>query len=69
MESLATDPTVVPVGPGTTGGTTTGTVPVDLTEGDNVLCVDISDALSERDWVKFTVHTRTSMPRLVSESS
>ena len=26
------------------------------------LVVDISDALSERDWVKFTVHTKTSLP-------
>merc|ERR1719225_2148981 len=58
--------TVVPLGPGPTGGTTTGTVAVDLTEGDNVLCVDISDALSEVDKVKFTVHTRTSMPRFGS---
>lgn len=34
---------------------------VDLTDGDAALAVDISDALSERDWVKFTVHTRTTM--------
>ncbi|CAG0898199.1 unnamed protein product [Cyprideis torosa] len=33
---------------------------VDLT--DNSLLVDISDALSERDKVKFTVHTKTSLP-------
>jgi len=39
------------------------TVPVDLTDGDALLAVDISDALSEVDKVKFTVHTRTSMPR------
>ena len=65
MDSSAPASTVVPLGPCPTGGTNTGTVPVDLSEGDNVLCVDISDALSERDWVKFTVHTRTSMPRLV----
>ena len=39
------------------------TVPVDLTDGDAILNVDISDALSEVDKVKFTVHTRTSMPR------
>jgi sorting nexin-5/6/32 len=38
------------------------TTAVDLTDGDAFLTVDISDALSERDWVKFTVHTRTSMP-------
>jgi len=30
---------------------------VDLT-GDSTLLVDISDALSERDKVKFTVHTK-----------
>lgn len=29
---------------------------------DNMLMVDISDALSEKDKVKFTVHTRTSLP-------
>lgn len=28
---------------------------------DNTLIVDISDALSEKDKVKFTVHTRTTM--------
>ena len=38
------------------------TTPIDLTDGDSYLTVDISDALSERDWVKFTVHTKTSMP-------
>jgi hypothetical protein len=27
-------------------------------EGENALVVDISDALSERDKVKFTVHTK-----------
>lgn len=41
----------------------TATVPVDLTDGDAILNVDISDALSEVDKVKFTVHTRTSMPK------
>lgn len=30
--------------------------------GDNSLIVDISDALSEKDKVKFTVHTRTTLP-------
>ncbi|XP_049820875.1 sorting nexin-6 isoform X2 [Aethina tumida] len=30
---------------------------------DNSLVVDISDALSEKDKVKFTVHTRTTMKR------
>ncbi len=40
----------------------TATTTVDLTDdGDAALCVDISDALSERDWVKFTVHTKTTM--------
>lgn len=29
---------------------------------DDNLLVDISDALSEKDRVKFTVHTRTSLP-------
>lgn len=29
---------------------------------DNSLVVDISDALSEKDKVKFTVHTRTTLP-------
>lgn len=28
---------------------------------ENTLIVEISDALSEKDRVKFTVHTRTSM--------
>lgn len=30
--------------------------------GENALHVDISDALSEKDKVKFTVHTRTTLP-------
>ncbi|CAG7837574.1 unnamed protein product [Allacma fusca] len=30
--------------------------------GDQILNVDISDALSERDKVKFTVHTKTNIP-------
>lgn len=34
---------------------------VDL-NADNSLLVDISDALSEKDKVKFTVHTKTSLP-------
>lgn len=42
------------------------TVAVDLTDGDGLLAVDISDALSEVDKVKFTVHTRTSMPRFAN---
>jgi len=40
--------------------TSTGSTVVDLT-GDASLQVDISDALSEKDKVKFTVHTRTGM--------
>lgn len=32
---------------------------------DNSLLVDISDALSEKDKVKFTVHTRTTLPGYV----
>lgn len=46
-----------PVAPFTPAPTTN----VDLTDGDMYLNVDISDALSERDWVKFTVHTKTNM--------
>ncbi len=38
------------------------TAHIDLSDGDAFLTVDISDALSERDWVKFTVHTKTSLP-------
>ncbi|XP_019625943.1 PREDICTED: sorting nexin-6-like isoform X4 [Branchiostoma belcheri] len=34
---------------------------VDLTK-DDTLSIDISDALSERDRVKFTVHTKTTLP-------
>ena len=41
---------------------TSATTAVDLNEGVGHLSVDISDALSERDWVKFTVHTKTSLP-------
>lgn len=37
---------------------TTTSIPL----GDNSLLVDISDALSEKDKVKFTVHTRTTLP-------
>jgi len=39
-------------------------VSVDLS--DNSLAVDISDALSEKDTVKFTVHTKTSMKEFKS---
>lgn len=37
---------------------TISTIPL----GENTLIVDISDALSEKDKVKFTVHTRTTFP-------
>jgi len=38
------------------------TADVDLNEEDSgALLVDISDALSERAWVKFTVHSRCSL--------
>jgi sorting nexin-5/6/32 len=45
--------------------TAPATTAVDLSDGDSVLAVDISDALSERDWVKFTVHTKTTLPKFV----
>lgn len=35
---------------------------VDLNSDDGSLVVDISDALSEKDKVKFTVHTKTTLP-------
>lgn len=38
-------------------------VNVDL-QNDAMLQVDISDALSERDKVKFTVHTKVGLPLL-----
>lgn len=41
-------------------GANTPTTSIPL--GDNCLLVDISDALSEKDKVKFTVHTRTTFP-------
>lgn len=46
--------------PRESGGATTPSASTVLT--DNSLCVDISDALSEKDKVKFTVHTRTKLP-------
>lgn len=39
--------------------------PVDLS--DKSLQVDISDALSEKDKVKFTVHTKTTLPEFQKE--
>lgn len=36
--------------------------------GDGSLLVDISDALSERDRVRFTVHTRTKLPQFAKNS-
>lgn len=44
----------------TTTTNTTSTTSIPLAE--NTLLVDISDALSEKDKVKFTVHTRTTFP-------
>ncbi|MCL4119701.1 UNVERIFIED_CONTAM: hypothetical protein GTU68_058149 [Idotea baltica] len=38
---------------------------VDL--GENALQVDISDALSEREKVKFTVHTKTTLPDYIKQ--
>lgn len=35
--------------------------------GENSLVVDISDALSEKDKVKFTVHTRTTIPTYMKQ--
>jgi hypothetical protein len=35
-------------------------------EGENALVVDISDALSERDKVKFTVHTKVRHDQMQS---
>lgn len=43
-----------------TNTATTPTTSIPL--GENTLLVDISDALSEKDKVKFTVHTRTTFP-------
>lgn len=43
--------------------TTNSTMPTaSIPLGENTLLVDISDALSEKDKVKFTVHTRTTFP-------
>lgn len=47
---------------GTTQLTQSPTDATTIPLGDNSLQVDISDALSEKDKVKFTVHTRTSLP-------
>ncbi len=47
------------------------TANVDLSDStsssEGVLQVDISDALSERNWVKFTVHSRSTLPEFVRE--
>uniref|UniRef100_A0A336M9Q2 CSON014044 protein n=1 Tax=Culicoides sonorensis TaxID=179676 RepID=A0A336M9Q2_CULSO len=40
----------------------TTTPTTDVVTSENCLLVDISDALSEKDRVKFTVHTRTTLP-------
>lgn len=42
---------------------TTATPTTSIPLGENTLLVDISDALSEKDKVKFTVHTRTTFPQ------
>lgn len=42
--------------------TNTTTAIASIPLGENTLLVDISDALSEKDKVKFTVHTRTTFP-------
>lgn len=39
-----------------------GPPPLGVPLAENTLMVDISDALSEKDKVKFTVHTRTTLP-------
>lgn len=36
---------------------------------ENTLHVEISDALSEKDKVKFTVHTRTTLPGFVKQDN
>ncbi|WKY09680.1 hypothetical protein Q1695_002214 [Nippostrongylus brasiliensis] len=41
---------------------------VDL-DSDNAIMVDISDALSEKDKVKYTVHTKTRLPGMRAETS
>ncbi|KAK6045432.1 hypothetical protein COOONC_17065 [Cooperia oncophora] len=41
---------------------------VDL-DSDNAIMVDISDALSERDKVKYTVHTKTRLQGMRAETS
>lgn len=46
-----------------TNAATTPTTSIPLAE--NTLLVDISDALSEKDKVKFTIHTRTTFPTYI----
>lgn len=50
--------------PGSDGDSNAATTPTAsiTTLAGNSLSVDISDALSEKDKVKFTVHTRTNIP-------
>lgn len=48
---------------GSSANTPSSTIPTD----ENKLQVDISDALSEKDKVKFTVHTRTTFPNFAKE--
>lgn len=46
-----------------TTNTTNSSMPTaSIPLGENTLLVDITDALSEKDKVKFTVHTRTTFP-------
>ncbi|XP_023326179.1 sorting nexin-6 [Eurytemora carolleeae] len=47
---------------GSETGEEVGVQNIDLNSDSSQLKVDISDALSEKDKVKFTVHTRSSMP-------
>lgn len=48
---------------GENNATNTATTPTSsIPLAENTLLVDISDALSEKDKVKFTVHTRTTFP-------
>lgn len=46
----------------TNANSTTATPTSSIPLAENTLLVDISDALSEKDKVKFTVHTRTTFP-------
>lgn len=58
--SLTTSSTTANAATNVNSTTVTPTTSIPL--GENTLLVDISDALSEKDKVKFTVHTRTTFP-------